>query len=81
MNPLIPSGADIAWLVAVVVNLVLVVAALVSLARTGDKRHWLTLVLAILLLPYLGPIVSLRITRSRRTSSSADGDHGAQSAT
>lgn len=68
MNPLIPEPIDIAWTVAVIVNLALVVAALVSLVRSRGYRGKLLAVLLIVLLPLVGPVLSLVSTRGWRTS-------------
>jgi hypothetical protein len=68
MNPLIPGPIDIALSIAVIVNLVLVVAALVSLARSRGYRGKLLAVLLIVLLPLVGPVVSLLSTRAWRAS-------------
>lgn len=68
MNPLIPGPFDIAWTVAVIVNLALVVAALVSLVRSRGYRGKLLSVLLIVLVPLVGPVVSLVSTRRWQTS-------------
>lgn len=66
MNPLIPQPSDILWSVAVVVNTILVIMALISLAKADDKRRWLLAVLLIVFLPIVGPLASLAETRGWR---------------
>ncbi|GAB3142464.1 hypothetical protein [Marisediminicola antarctica] len=68
MNPLIPAVSDVLWALVFILNLVLVVVALVSLARDNDKRGWVTTVLMIFILPIVGPIVSLIAARLRRAT-------------
>jgi len=65
INPLVPAVSDVLWALAFTLNFVLVVAALVSLARAADKRGWISTVLLIVLVPIAGPIVSLIATRWR----------------
>ncbi|WFR67711.1 PLD nuclease N-terminal domain-containing protein [Curtobacterium flaccumfaciens] len=58
-NAVIPQSYDIAWIVGTVVMFVLLVAALVSIARrAGELRTVLTLVwvLVAIFLPFIGPI-------------------------
>lgn len=68
MNPLIPGPFDIAWTVAVIVNLALVVTALVSLGRSRGYRGKLLALLLVFLLPLVGPVVALVSTRLWQTS-------------
>ena len=65
MNPLVPSISDVFWAVAVILNCILVVAALVSLAISADKRRWISMVLLIVFVPVAGPVASLIATRRR----------------
>jgi hypothetical protein len=65
MNPLVPAISDVFWAVAFTLNLILVVAALVSLAISADKRRWVSLVLLTVFVPIAGPVVSLVATRRR----------------
>lgn|GEM_PF-871052 len=65
-NPLVPQGYDIAWSVAAVSYLVLIVIAVVSLSRTAPRMSpWLALVWAalILVVPFLGPVAWLAVGR------------------
>lgn len=71
MNPLIPGAGDVLLVFALVLNTVLVIAALISLARAADKRRWLSTVLLIVLVPFAGPIVALIATRARRVTPAA----------
>lgn len=66
MNPLIPAISDDLWAIAITVNLALMVAALVSLANSADKRHWTSLLLIIVFAPIMGPVISLIVTHQRR---------------
>lgn len=68
MNPLVPEFSDVLWASALILNAILVVAALVALPRVGDKRRWLSVVLLILIVPIVGPIASLVATRRGRVA-------------
>ncbi len=70
MNPLVPGVADAVLAVAATVNLALVIIALVSLARSADRRHRVLLALVIVLVPFVGPIACL--AAAARLSSRAD---------
>lgn len=48
--------------------------AVASIARSTVKRHWLTLVLSALFLPFIGSTVSLAVTR-KRLAASLEGDN------
>ena len=65
MNPLVPATSDVFWAVAVTLNFILIVAALVALAMSSDKRRWVSQVLLIVFVPVAGPVVSLIATRRR----------------
>lgn len=69
MNPLIPAAGDVLWASAIVLDAVLVIAALISLGRTSDKRGWLSMLLLIVFVPFVGPVVSLISTHRRRVAS------------
>ncbi|MBV0893893.1 PLDc N-terminal domain-containing protein [Microbacterium sp. NC79] len=61
INPLIPAGYDIAWSVAALVGVVLLVIALVSIGRdssltAGQRLVW---VLLAIFLPVVGPVAWL----------------------
>ncbi len=68
MNPLIPGVSDVLWACAVIVNTLLVIAALIGLRRATDKRGWLSAVLLVVFVPFVGPVVSLVTTRGRRVA-------------
>lgn len=70
MNPLIPGTGDMLLAFAVTLNVVLVIAALVTLAMAADKRGWLSAAVLILFVPLVGPIVSIIASRARRSSGS-----------
>lgn len=73
MNPLIPGAGDIALASLVIVNTILVIAALIMLARSTNRPHVVSTVLLILLVPVVGPIVaSVAIRRRRGTATSAE---------
>ncbi|WP_431075090.1 hypothetical protein [Microbacterium phyllosphaerae] len=59
MNPLVPVGTDIVWAGLVTVHSLLALAALISLARSHDKKGWIGTALFIILVPFIGPVVSL----------------------
>lgn len=59
MNPLIPAGTDVVWAALVTVHALLALAALISLARSHDKKRWIGTALFIILVPFIGPVVSL----------------------
>ncbi|MFT4156496.1 MAG: hypothetical protein QM630_00985 [Microbacterium sp.] len=59
MNPLIPGASDVLWASAVILNALLVVAALITLARATDKRRWLSTLLFIVFVPFVGPIMAI----------------------
>lgn len=67
VNPLLPAGYDIAWSIAVALVAVLVIIALVSLARvagpglTGTQALVWTVV--ALVVPVLGPIAWFAVGR------------------
>ncbi|AZS43655.1 MULTISPECIES: PLD nuclease N-terminal domain-containing protein [Microbacterium] len=66
INPLIPSGYDIAWSVVALVGAVLAIVALVSLARSArhlSARQALGWVLLTIFIPILGPVTWLAIGR------------------
>lgn len=61
INPLIPAGYDIAWSVAALIGVVLIVIALVSIGRdssltAGQRLVW---VLLAIFLPVAGPVAWL----------------------
>lgn len=66
MNPLIPSASDVVLAIAVTVHLVLMIVALIQLARTAGKKSWFGTVVFIVLVPVIGPIVSMMATRRDR---------------
>lgn len=66
LNPLVPSGYDIVWSVIALIAAVLMVVALVSLARSTRRltsRQGLAWVLVVLLVPVAGPAAWLAIGR------------------
>jgi hypothetical protein len=67
MNPLVPAISDVFWAVAVTLNFILVVVALISLATGADKRRWISMVLLIVFVPVAGPVFSLIATRRRHS--------------
>jgi hypothetical protein len=65
-SPLIPAGYDITWTAVVALTVLLLVIALVSLARTAVRlspAQSLGWVLVAILLPVLGPLAWLFIGR------------------
>ncbi|MFV0374448.1 hypothetical protein [Microbacterium sp.] len=66
MNPLVPTGVDVLLASAVVLHTVLVLAALVALALSADKRRWPSTVLLVALFPFAGPVIALIALRRRR---------------
>jgi len=64
MNPLIPSPGDVLWASAAILNAVLMIAALISLARAADKRRWLPTLLLIVFVPFAGPVTALVMTQA-----------------
>lgn len=65
MNPLVPAVTDVLIATAVVLNSVLVMAALIMLALTADRQRWLSRLLLIVFVPFIGPVVSLLAARAR----------------
>jgi hypothetical protein len=73
-SPLVPSAYDVVWGAVMIVSVVLVVAALVSLARSRGSltaTQTLVWVLLILLIPLLGAIAWLVAGRPRAAVPSA----------
>jgi Phospholipase_D-nuclease N-terminal len=73
-NPLVPSAYDVVWGAVMFAQLVLVVAALVSVARSRASltaTQTLVWVLLILLIPLLGAIAWLVAGRPRTPVPSA----------
>ena len=69
-NPLIPAGYDIAWSIVAVAAIVLIVVALISLARSAQRLtslQALIWVLVVLFVPVLGSIAWMAV--GRRTAS------------
>tara|TARA_R110002020_G_scaffold203551_6_gene407327 strand:+ start:2950 stop:3192 length:243 start_codon:yes stop_codon:yes gene_type:complete len=69
-NPLIPAGYDIAWSIVTVAAIVLIVVALISLARSAQRLtslQALIWVLVVLFVPVLGSIAWMAV--GRRTAS------------
>jgi uncharacterized membrane protein len=65
-NPLIPAGFDVAWTASAVIVLLLLVVALVSLARAARNltpTQSLAWMLVAILIPVLGPLAWLFIGR------------------
>ncbi len=67
MNPLIPAGTDIVWATLFTVHALLALAALIALAASPDKKGWIGTALFIILVPFIGPVVSLVAARRART--------------
>jgi hypothetical protein len=65
-NPLLPAAYDITWSVAVVAVLLLMVIALISIARTAKRvTSWQSLIwtLVAIFVPIVGPLSWLFIGR------------------
>jgi hypothetical protein len=65
-NPLVPTGYDIAWTAVSVLLVVLLVVALVSIARAANRLtsfQALIWVLVAIFMPVVGPIAWLSIGR------------------
>jgi len=65
-NPLVPAGFDIAWVAVSVLLVVLLVVALVSIARTANRLtsfQALIWSLVAIFVPVVGPIAWLSIGR------------------
>lgn len=74
INPLIPAGYDIAWSVAALVGVVLLVIALVSVGRdssltAGQRLVW---VLLAIFLPVVGPVAWLLAGRRATAARARD---------
>lgn len=66
MNPILPTGYDIAWTMVLFLVIALIVVALVSLARTAKRltsTQALIWALVTILVPVIGPVAWLSIGR------------------
>ncbi|WP_167194453.1 PLD nuclease N-terminal domain-containing protein [Brevibacterium pigmentatum] len=72
-NPLLPAAYDVIWSGVVVLLVVLLIWAMVSIARSGlDPRVRLVWAMIVLLLPVVGPICWL-IARPQKSDTSLSG--------
>ena len=65
-NPLVPATYDIVWMVVTVVAVILMIVALVSIARASKRLNSvlaLIWTLVVLFVPVVGPAVWLAIGR------------------
>lgn len=74
VNPLLPAWYDVAWSASVAVALILLVVALISLARTArllSSRQALVWTLIIIFAPIAGPLAWLSIGKRSAKASAA----------